>query len=297
MLRIILIGIGIGFMALCSSIARAQGITPQNLERLQIMEDSMLITVDSMFNAFIPETHVEYSERLVRQLVKTLKVPNSYLYPFTKLGEKLNIITPEDKAFRMFNWECDFSTMYRRYYGAIQLPSEQLKLYGLIDYSDKIGKYAEDTILTKGKWFGALYYKIIPTEYNGNTLYTLLGVNEGSPVSNKRVVEAMSVSEEGITFGAPVFGIGSKIHPRQPTVRYVMEYKKDVKVTLRWDADKGLIAFDELVSGINDPARKYTYRPSGQYDGLRWNDGMWNYQRNLMPIQVLQDGQAPIDEK
>ncbi|NDC43003.1 MAG: hypothetical protein EBZ77_15875, partial [Chitinophagia bacterium] len=140
--------------------AYSQEIAPQDLEKLQIMEDSMLVTVDSMFNAFIPDSHVGYSERLVRQLIKTLRIPNSYYYPFSKLGEKLNVANAPDSAFRIFNWEVDYSNIYRRYYCAVQLPSEKLKLYGLVDYSDRLGKSAEDTVLTNGKWFGALYYKI-----------------------------------------------------------------------------------------------------------------------------------------
>ena len=59
----------------------AQGIAPQDMEKFHTMEDSMLVTADSMYEAFIPDTHLFYSERLVKQLVRTLKMPNSYLLP------------------------------------------------------------------------------------------------------------------------------------------------------------------------------------------------------------------------
>ena len=53
--------------------AAAQEIAPQDLEKMHIMEDSMSVTIDSMYEAFMPESHIGYSERLIRQLVKTLK--------------------------------------------------------------------------------------------------------------------------------------------------------------------------------------------------------------------------------
>ncbi len=31
-------------------------ISPENMERFHIMEDSMLVTIDSAYNAFIPDT-------------------------------------------------------------------------------------------------------------------------------------------------------------------------------------------------------------------------------------------------
>lgn len=276
---------------------KAQEITPQNLERLQIMEDSMLITVDSMFNAFIPDTHIGYSEKLVRQLVKTLKTPNSYYYTFPKLSQKLNVLIAPDSAFRMFNWEVDYSNIYKRYYGAVQLPSENLKLFGLLDYSEKLGKLAEDTVLTQGKWYGALYYRILVNEVEGKPMYTLFGLNSGSPVSDKKVLDPMFIADNGITFGHPVFGVASRNFPRERVKRFIIEYKKDVSVSLKWDAEKKAIVFDNLVSAVNDPARRYTYIPSGQYDGLRWNNEMWNFVMSIVPIQILQDGEAPTDEK
>ncbi len=274
---------------------RAQSITPQNMEKLQIMEDSLLITADSMFNAPITETHLLYSERFVRQLVKTLKIPNSCMYPFNKLGEVINIIYPDDNAFRMFNWEIEFSAIGKRYYGAIQMPSEQLKLYGLLDYTPQLAKGAEDSVLTNGKWYGALYYDIKTNEVNGQKVYTLFGFSAAGMASNVKLLDALTFNDKGTVFGAPIFGIGSTNFPRQPIVRFIQEYKKGVTVTLKWDPANYYILTDNLTSEINDPSRKYTYVPSGQYDALRWSNGMWNYIQDIAPIKMLSDGQAPSD--
>lgn len=280
----------------CNHQVQAQEISPQDKERLEIMEDSMVTTVDSMYEAFMPDSHPIYCERLVKQLIRTLKVPNSYLYPFDKLKQKINIIAPEDNAFRIFNWGLDISPIYRRYYGAIQLPQEQLKLYGLNDYAEKLGRNAEDTVLTGGKWYGALYYNILPTEYEGRKMYTMFGFSAGGGLSNKKVLDPLFLTDTSITFGAPVFGFPSQNRPKERVKRFILEYKKEVHVAMNWDKEKQLIIFDNLTSQVNDPNRKYTYAPSGEYDGFSWENDMWNFHRNLFPVKELQDGQAPTEE-
>ena len=134
--------------------ARAQGsaLQPIDLKVMQQMEDSMSLTADSMYGAFLPDTRLGFSSRFARQLVKALKVPNSWSYDFPKLSKKIYIIYPDDKAFRIFNWDIAPSDLGRRYYGAIQMPSETLKLYGLVDYSAEMIKGAEDSVLSGGRW-------------------------------------------------------------------------------------------------------------------------------------------------
>ncbi len=274
----------------------AQEIDPHDLEKMQIMEDSMIVTIDSAYEAYMPDSHIGYSERFIRQLVKTLKIPNSYLFPFNKLKEKINIIYSDDNAFRIFNWGVDMSEIFKRYYGAIQLPQETLKLYGLSDYSEKIGKGVEDSILTGGKWYGAIYYRIMGQEVDGHKIYTLFGLNESNPSSNKKVLDPLVITDSTITFGAPIFGYASRNFPKQRVNRFVLEYKKGVHVGMNWDKEKNVIVFDDLVSQINDPNRRNTFVPSGQYNAFIWNNEMWNFAMNIMPIQELQDGQAPKEE-
>ncbi len=275
--------------------AFSQEVSEQNMERLHTMEDSLVTTADSMYNAFLPDTHLFYSERFVKQLIHALKIPNSYYYPFEKLKEKINIIASPDNAFRMFNWEITASNILKRYYGAIQMPDEKLKLYGLQDYAEQMGKGAEDSIVTRGKWFGAIVYRIIPHEVEGHTVYTLFGLNMSSPLSNRKVLDPMTINENGVTFGAPIFGVVSENFPRERINRFILEYKKGVQAGMNWDEERKLIIFDKLVSQGNDPHRKYTYVPSGQYDGFKWDNEMWNYKTDLIPVTILKDGEAPGD--
>lgn len=275
---------------------QAQSVSPENLEKLQIMEDSLVATSDSMYDAFIPDTRLQYSERFVRQLVRALKIPGSYYYPFDSLKKQINIMYPEDNAFRIFNWEITPSNITRRYYGAIQMPGEQLKLYGLLDYSEQIGKGAEDSILTGGKWFGALYYRIMLHEVQGQKVYTLFGKNCSAQLTDRKVLDPMTFDAHGVRFGAPIFGVASASNPRKRVNRFILEYKKNVQASMNWDSERNVIIFDRLVSLTNDPGRKYTFAPSGGYDGLRWVNETWTYLQDLIPITILKNGEAPPDQ-
>lgn len=271
---------------------RAQAPAPT----MQQMEDSLLLTADSMYTAFIPDTRLHYCEQFVRQLVRTLKSPNSYDYPFDKLKEKINIIYPDDKKFRIFNWVIAPSDVTRRYYGAIQMPGEQLKLYPLVDYSKELGKGAEDSVLNNAHWFGALYYRIIAKEVNGEMVYTLFGLNAGNAISNKKLMDPMRLTPSGPVFGMPIFTVMSETNRGQRINRFIIEYKKEVQASMNWDADLGLVYFDKLVSSVNDPNRKYTFVPSGEYDGFKWQNDQWTYVQNLIPPQSFGDGNAPAPE-
>ena len=261
--------------------------------QLKVMEDSLVVTADSMYNAFIPDERSLYNEKFVKQLVRALKLQGSYSYPFDELQKKINILYPEDKTFRIFNWSIAPTDITRRYYGAIQMNSAELKLYPLFDYSGSLSKGAEDSVLTGGKWYGALYYRIMPNEVDGQTIYTLFGLNASSAISNKKVMDPMTITAKGPVFGAPIFNVRSQGRPTERINRFIIEYKKEVQASMNWDADLNAVYFDKLVSQVNDPNRKYTYVPSGEYDGFKWDNGYWNYVQNLIPIDALKDGQAP----
>lgn len=265
----------------------------EGLEQIKQIEDSLVLVADSMYHAFIPDERIPYAQRFIKMLVEALKEPNSWAYEFPELKETINIMYPEDKAFRIFNWAIAPTENTRRYYGAVQMPGEELKLYPLIDYSGELKKCGEDSVLTHGKWYGVLFYKIIAHEIDGETVYTMFGLNSSSPISNKKVLDPMKITEDGLVFGAPIFNVASECTPNQRVKRFIIEYKKDVQASMNWDESFKAIVFDRLVSQVNDPNRKYTFVPSGAYDGFKWKGDEWSFMQNLIPIEIREDGEAP----
>lgn len=273
------------------SLPAKAALTEPNRKALAAMEDSLLTAADSMYNALIPDTREEYSRRFARALVRALKTEGSWEYPFEKLNTRINVLYPDDKAFRIFNWAIAPDENTRRYFGAIQMPADELKLYGLVDYSAGITKGAEDSVMSGGRWFGALYYRINTQELNGGKIYTLFGLNAVSPISNRKILDAMRITPDGPVFGAPIFNT-----MQGRANRFVLEFKKGVQVSLNWDVTLKAIYFDDLVSQTNDPTRKYTYVPSGQVNGFRWTGESWRMIQDIVPIVPRQEGQAPVGE-
>ena len=263
----------------------------QTLAAIRRYEDSLIKTADSMYSAAMPENKQDYALAFIRQLKGALALPNSYTYGFDSLGKVINILPSPDGAFRIFNWAIAPTELTRRYYGAVQLPGEALKLYGLVDYSGELGKAAEDTVLTGGKWYGAMYYRIMPNASSGT--YTLFGLNSSSPISNKKVLDVLTLTPAGPRFGAPVFGIRSTA-TRGRLSRFILEYKKDVQASMNWDERLNAIYFDRLMSPSGDEGRKYTFVPSGQYDGFRWTGSEWALVKDIVPVLNLKDGDLPI---
>jgi len=268
-------------------------IAPSDLKELTALENDLVLATDSMYYAPIPDTRSDYCAQFVKLLVRTLKIPNSYYYPFTKLGEKINIIAPDDKSFRVFNWNIAPTELTRRYFGAIQMPTEQLKLFPLLDYSNELAKTATDSVLTSDKWFGCLYYNILTTEVNGEKVYTMFGLNAESSVSTKKILDPMVLTPAGPVFGKPIFRVPPEFSRTGVLNRFVIEYKRGVQASMNFDKDMNAIFFDRLISEVNDPNRKYTYVPSGQYDGFRWDVDHWAYVEDLIPVEIRKDGDVP----
>lgn len=275
---------------------QAQGLDAAAAQ-LRQQEDTLIALADSMNHVGIPEERQGYVYRFVNKLKDALSVPQSFTYPFDSLATHINIIKSDDGAFRIFNWAMPANEMSMRYYGAIQLPSAGApKLYGLVDYSSQIQKGASDSILTGGRWFGAIYYRVMPITVNGEPAYTLFGLNAGNVSSTRKIMDVLYFTPQGPVFGAPVFGVRSPDTKAQ-AVRFVLEYKKGVQVGLNWNEERQAVVYDRLESETNDPSRRYTYVPTGQYDGFRWQNGMWTMVKDLIPITILREGEQPIGGK
>lgn len=271
----------------------AQSGKADNMTLLRKMEDSLIHSADSMFFTPIPDFRTEYCEQFVKQLIRTLKIPGSFNYPFDSLQKTVNIIYPEDKSFRIFNWPIAYTDVRLRYYAAIQMNSEELKLTPLYDNSDLLTKTDEDKIFGPKEWIGGLIYNIITKKVDGEEVYCLMGINDGNPISTKKFIDPLIFTDSGPKFGAPIFAIGSEKNPSKGVNRFLLEYKKGVSVSMNWDEEYKAILFDDIASQINDPNRKYTYIPTGQYNGLRWSKDKWKFVPNLIPVLELKDGNAP----
>lgn len=278
------------------SYAQKKTIGNEEMEQLKQLEDSLVVLADSMVKAPIPDERIDFCVRFAKKLRAAFETPGSFNYPFTRLSTKIHILYPDDKRFRIFNWLVIPSESVRRYYGAIQMAGDEPRYYPLKDYTDHLEKNAETQTLSNEQWYGCEYYKIMPQMIQGQKAYLLFGFNSNGIASNKKLLDVLSFDAQGPLFGAPIFRVPDLREQRlvQQT-RVIFEYKKEVQVYLNYDDTRKMIIFNRLASEITDPNRKSTYIPTGQMDGLRWENDAYIFVKDAVPVLKLQDGQAPIN--
>lgn len=112
-------------------------------------------------------------------------------------------------------------------------------------------------------------------------------------------MEILTFNEEGEPrFGGPYFSFknDSVKQSKQIPVRFNIQYKKEAIATFNFDSDLDMIVFDELTSETEEPDKKDTFVPDGDFEGFKWQDGQWLHVPKVFNYS-LKDGQFPQDEK
>jgi hypothetical protein len=249
-------------------------------EKLKLYEDSLHKLTDTILDGSTQYARQTSSYAFIKILVRALKMPDSFIYPFDSL-KRISILTAPDKSFRIFSWELllDGNDGYH-YYGAIQMNNKKLELFPLYDYSTHISNI-EDTVTDNNKWFGVLYYNLVEKKYFGKKYYTLFGWYGNNNSSTKKVIDILSFKNNKPVFGAPVFEIKTK-NKNQIIDRFIIEYKKDATVHVNYDKDYKKIIYDHLIPETPGSEGVYsTYVPDGTYEGFKFRRGKWRYIENV----------------
>lgn len=229
-----------------------------------------------------------------RMLVRALKTPHSFDYPFDSLLTISRLYAP-DSSFRIFTWQVIRDESLHRRHGAIQMRTADgsLKLFPLIDRGHLISSPA-DTVTSHDWWIGSIYYRIVKKEYQGKAFYTLLGYDEHTMRSTRKRMEILTFDNAGQPrFGGNFISFKNDTLRRTPQARFWIEYKKDGNARMQYDPELDLIIYDHLISESNEPSKKYTYIPDGDYEGFKWVDGQWVHIEKVF-TQKLKDGEAPV---
>jgi len=180
--------------------------------------------------------------------------------------------------------------------GAIQMntPDGSLKLFPLFDYSMYTAK-PQDSIRTRNNWIGAIYYRIIEKESNGRKYYTLLGFDDYSINSNKKWIEVLHFNDNGDpVFGGPFFSFKNDTAKRPIAARFNIEYKKEAKTFFNYDPELDMIVFDHLIPENDEPEKKFTYIPDGDFEAFKWQNGQWIHVDKVFNF-TLKDKDFPKD--
>lgn len=218
------------------------------------------------------------NEQIIGLLKKILPSGEAWNYPFDSLGA-IGVLGPDDKAFRVFNWEFPLRDGTYEYYGFFQFPAknQHCRVVELSD-SRKSIKSPERAKLKPENWLGAHYYQLFYKVHKRKKIYFFLGLDWNNKISRKKIIEPFTIDQKGeISFGAPVFvGIGPG------SQRIIFEYSAEVSMSLRYNEKKDLIIFDHLVPRTPELKGQYQfYAPDLSYDALRFKKGKWKLKENI----------------
>ena len=271
-----------------------QPLTKSAKALLKIKEDSLSVIGKQIVASEEASVRFRSDSQFTRLLVRSLKTPFSFNYPFDSLTTISRLYSP-DSLFRIFTWQVSRDADLHRRHGAIQMRTADgsLKLFPLIDRSIVI-QNQEDTVTNNEWWIGAIYYKVIKKIYNNKNYYTLFGYDENSIRSTKKRIEVLTFDEKGSpVFGGKYFTFEKDTINKPVQSRYTIEYKKNGNGRILYDDELDMIIYDHLISESNEPAKKFTYIPDGDYEGFKWVNGKWQHIEKVFN-QKLEDGQAPV---
>ena len=271
----------------------------QNKQAMQESQNQLC----RLFNlvATAPTDNERYlaSEEAVSTLARALDMEDSQRWQWS-LPQSVSVLTSPDGKLRIFSWAVINDEGEFECFGAIQYYNEREEEYQyqmLHDHSETIMNREEST-LSADMWLGAIYQELIQTSCDGHTIYTLLGWNGVDNITDRRIIEPISIRNGNPQFGAPVFR-------RQRNIRrVVLEYRGDAAVNMTYDFQtvqqitrqrvkvKGtnrfqtkekvkerrekMIIFDEVEPQTEGMEGLFQYYvPSGLELAYAWVDGKW----------------------
>lgn len=238
-------------------------------------EDTLLRLEKDLYASKNDKVKMEANARLKAAFELILKKENSFNYPFDSLKEIGRIYSP-DKSFRIINWDVPKDDGTYDYFGFIQTYDTKRKanhLYPLTDKSADI-KNPDNTVGDAAKWFGMLYYKIIPIKVKRKKYYTLLGADGNDRLTRKKIVDVLYFIPDGSPrFGADLF----KLEKRSPK-RVIFEFSAQATMSLNYNEDTKQIVFDHLAPSQSKFEGQFQYYgPDFSFDGLELIKGKWVY--------------------
>jgi len=236
--------------------------------------------LESMFDQLYSDSLSDVEpllDTLRSELEEGLSIQGSMDFPWNRL-DKIGIISSADKRVRIFTWHVMDDIDHYRYFGFVQvgMKNGKSRLYALQDNGKpqrglfKLQQSSED-------WYGKLYYQVLTNKYKRKTYYTLMGMDFNNALSTIKTVEVISIQRNAPHFSRSMFFNG-----RDKVDRLVLEYSKQVAISVRYDASTDMITFDHLVPFHPIYERNYEfYGPDGSFDGLKFSGGIWNYQDDI----------------
>ncbi|MCX6291705.1 MAG: hypothetical protein NT126_08070 [Bacteroidetes bacterium] len=186
--------------------------------------------------------------------------------------KNISSLTAPDNSFRILTWTLPSYDGSYTFFGFIQTTDKKTKQHHVIELTDStltIDK-PESSKLKAGRWYGAVYYKILLNKKEGKNFYTLLGWKGKNQMATQKVVDVLYFPGDVPLFGYPFFKTENVYRNR-----LIFEYTSQAVMSLHYEDKKKLIVFDHLSSSGKGETNHPLQGPGGSFDALQFKNGKW----------------------
>ncbi len=257
-------GLIVSVILLCAS-------TYAQVDSLVQLEGELVVLLDGLRTAKDDASKKEKNEVFRAALKDVLDRPESMDYSFSELGT-VGFINSPDGLARIVNWNVEQDDKSQRYFCFVQHFDKRKKKYYVTELTENVfGVKEPEGIVASDDWYGALYYRIIPVKKGRRTVYTILGWDGNTNLTNSKLIDAMYFTGSTVKFGSPIFKIGSEIKHR-----LFYEHSEKCTMSLNYEEDRKRIMMDHLAPEAPSLAAFPSfYCPDLSYDALKFEDEKW----------------------
>ncbi|MCH2230331.1 MAG: hypothetical protein MK105_08300 [Crocinitomicaceae bacterium] len=223
----------------------------------------------------------EKNNLLKIEMKRVLSDEQSMHYPFSKLNT-IGFIDSPDKQMRIVNWNVEQDDFSQNYTAFVIHIDKRRKTQYVTELQDKsFGMPMQPSeIITADNWYGALYYKIIPIKKGSRTIYTVLGWDYNTSLSQMKLIDAIYFTGKTVKLGSPIFKSGKTTQKR-----VFFEHSKKVTMSLKYEKQRDRIIFDHL-SPESPSMKKFRsfYVPDMSYDAFVLEGSKWILHEDVIGV-------------
>jgi len=162
----------------------------------------------------------------------------------------------QENNLKIYNWAIPLADGTFEYFSFFQIrKDDKFNIVELTDKSENM-KSPEYKSGTYKNWYGALYYKIIYEKKLGENIYTLLGWDGNNLLTNKKLIDVVTINGGIVRFGAPIFKTKEN---RRVKRRIIFEYAEGSILSLKYHPKLNKIIFNQLGPVSSDLEGIYEY--------------------------------------
>ena len=233
------------------------------------LEEDLSFYGDVMIHA-LEDAHKERARQNFNSLFLDFVSQQGSIDTSLSFMKYVSFLELEPDELSLVTWQTCLSDGHCDYEGFLFIKdSEPIRL----NRTEPLGKDVLYTTSDTEDWYGCWYYAF---KKLSDSQYLLFGYDGSSIYDNQMLVDVLTLSPEGISFGDDIFE--DKETPGTFTNRLLLSYSSDASVSLNYSEGLGMIIHDHLTPRMGLQAGQgATNLPDGTYEGYRETEGKWMY--------------------